>query len=177
MQPTARDRIKVNNELKKLGFGGHDDPNLVSQLAFCIRTETFFRSFLMAVEPEKRAMAYRALKPHIVHFTPKPLEEYEREVKEKAEHEQWPTWDGTPFPKPFKVQNIVTLEKKAEKAIARGVLTISCHTCLLEMQFPGANRNDGLWEAYKAGWRWRDDRSYCPLHVPEEVKLLIDRIQ
>ena len=151
---TPLERRKVNHELKKLGFGGIDDRNLFAQIATLYETHEKFRGLLMSTAPDQRRIAYESLKPHLS-FEPKSLQDYEVEVKQRAEREQWDVWDGTAFPKPFKVPEI-TLNERAEKAIERGsasgFLTLACPRCTFEEQFPGTTRADAAIKARKAGW-------------------------
>lgn len=101
------ERQKVNTELKKLGLGGLKDRNLLTNIAFFIRNHEQFRGMLMSVTEDKRHEAYQALAPRL-NFPAKPLETYEMEIKEKAEREKWAVWDGSPYPKEFKVPEINT---------------------------------------------------------------------
>lgn len=181
MQPTVRDRIRVNHELKKLGLGGLEDPTLVKQIAFCIRTHEAFRAVLMGCTAENRAKAYHSLAPNLVHFKPKPLDVYERETHDRAEREQWDIWDGTAYPKPFKVGEVLTdeykLARQAEDAIDdidhekhKGVLEMVCIRCTVAECFRAEKRRDATKHAYDAGWRTEErngvKKSYCPKHVP-----------
>ena len=99
------ERQKVNEELKRLGLGGMKDRNLLPSIAFFIRNHEQFRGMLMSVTQDKRHEAYAALAPRLS-FPARPLETYEREIKEKAEREKWAVWDGSPYPKEFKVPEI-----------------------------------------------------------------------
>lgn len=188
MQPTVRDRIKVNNELKKLGFGGLEDPTLVKQIAFCIRTHEAFRAILMGCDLEHRNKAYHALAPNITHFTPKPLDVYERETHDRAEREQWDIWDGTAYPKPFKVGEVETeeykLARQAEEALkqteheqAGGSLEMVCSKCTVAEYFPAPKRRDAVKKAHDAGWRWDErngvKRQYCAKHVPGRCSMTL----
>ena len=178
-------RAKVSHELRKLGFGALDDPNLVPQIAFCIRSHEHFRGMLMGVVKEQREFAYRALAPHL-RFTPKPLDVYEREIQEKAEREQWDIWDGTAYPKPFKVGEIESdehrLARLAEEAIeqaehekAKGVLEMVCTKCTVQALFPAPKRKLAVKAAHEAGWRWTEingtRKQWCPKHVPARATM------
>lgn len=167
--PSLGERIRVNNQLKKLGFGGVDDPTLMAQFAYFIRTHEQFRGILMAVTPEQRAIAYQQLAPKL-HFKAKPLEAYEREVKEKAEREQWDIWDGSAYPKPFKKAEIGRnpLEVRAEQAIIandtkkRGLLTLECRKCLCEQTVFADSKRDGHETLAALGWQIEGDKALCP---------------
>ena len=91
-------------------------------------------------------------------FTPKPLDVYERETKERAEREQWDVWNGTAYPSPFKVGEVESEEYKLQRAAqdaldaaahekARGVLEMVCTKCTIFQNFAAAKRKD----AVKAG--------------------------
>ena len=155
---TPLERRKISHELKKMGFGGIEDANLYPQIASLYTTHEAFRGLLMSTAPGQRRIAYEALKFHLS-FEPRTLEQYEMEIKQKAEREQWDVYDGTVYPKPFKVSE-VTLNDRAEKAIAndlaarsaKGFLTLECPRCTFEETFPGETRADAAIKARKAGW-------------------------
>lgn len=186
-QPTIQQRLRVNDEIKKLGFGGLDDPNLLDQLAFFIRTHEQFRGMLMAAAKDQRRIAYEQLAPRVklkvngVLVPPKPLDVYEREAAERAEREQWDVWDGSAYPKPFQVQEIESdehrLARLAEDAIedaahvkAGGTLEMVCSKCTVAEYFPAPKRKASVKAAHDAGWRWDERngtrRQFCPKHVP-----------
>ena len=158
------ERQKVNDTLKRCGFGGLEDPTILDQLAFVIHGHDHFRGILMSVTEQERHIAYQALAPR-VRFKAKPLEEYERETKLKAEREQWDIYDGTPFPKPFKPAS--DLASMAEKAIqdseAKGTLTLVCKRCTREQVYPAKNKEDGWHDAQLDGWRQtKFEETICP---------------
>ena len=179
---TLSERTKINHQLKKMGFGGIDDPNIFSQIATLYRTHEAFRGLLMSTMPDQRRVAYEAIAPKLC-FTAKPLDVYEREIHEKAEREQWDVIhkDNPHWPQPFKVGEVESeeykLAKVAEEAIAaekhakaKGVVELVCNHCTLAGYFPAASRKAGLKDAHQAGWRWAErngvEKVYCPQHVP-----------
>lgn len=187
MSISLDERQKINHELKKLGFGGIHDALLFAQIATLYRTHDSFRGLLMSTKPEQRRIAYEALKPHLG-FVAKPLDVYEREIKEKAEREQWDVIDpkNPHFPQPFKVGEVETEEYKlarlASEAIeakehekAGGVLELICTKCTLTAKFPAAKRPQAQKMAHQAGWRWEErngvTRTYCPDHVPGRASI------
>ena len=161
MAQLNRERSKVDHELRRLGFGSLDDPNLIPQIACLIRTHEQFRGQLFSVLPEQRHNAYNSLRPHLP-FEAKPLDVYEAEMKLMAEQQQLPTWDGSVYPKPFEVPKI-TLEKKAEEAIVKaekenkehGYLSLVCSFCLKQDVFVGETRKEAAKDAVAKGWRPR----------------------
>jgi hypothetical protein len=170
-------RSAVDRELRKLGFGGLDDPNLVPQIAFCIRNHEQFRSQLMSVEPGKRHLAYTQLRPHL-RFQAKPLDVYEAEMKLLAEQQQLPTLrEGEIYPTPFKP---ATLEERATAALApekqkahpdevltrSKTLTLICANCLKEESFHSWSRILAELKATDAGWYSEGDKSWCKEHKP-----------
>lgn len=169
---TAGERGKINKKLKQMGFGGLDDRNLFSQIATIYRTHESFRGLLMSTLPSDRRIAYESLKPHLC-FVAKPLDEYEREIKEKAEREQWDVYNGTDYPEPFKVGEIESpeykLQKKAQEALtadreqekAKGVLTVTCARCTKEQAFPGKTVVDARIAAREANWQLHP-KQLCP---------------
>lgn len=184
------DRQKINHQLKKLGFGGLHDPNLFDQIAVLYKTHESFRGLLMSTKPDQRRIAYEALAPRLC-FTPKPLDVYEREIKEKAEREQWDTInpDNPHFPEPFKVGEIETeeykLARQAEEAIAQtqhekagGHLELVCTRCTVVSYFAGVKRKDAVKKAHEAGWRWDErngtKRTYCPDDVPGRATMRLE---
>ena len=160
---SPKQRQEISHKLKQMGFGGLDDANLFAQIATLYRTHDSFRGLLMSTHPEQRRIAYESLKPHLC-FEPKPLEVYERETKDRAEREQWDVYDGTAYPKPFKVGEVESeeykLRKTAEAVItqserenqAKGWLTLKCVRCTKEERFPGLTRVDASIKARDAGW-------------------------
>lgn len=184
---TASERIKINKELKRMGLGGLEDRNLCSQIAFFIRNHEQFRGMLMAVTPDKRHEAYKALAPKL-RFPARPLHVYETEIHEKAEREQWPTLKpGEVYPEPFKVSEIGEisekdrLAKRIEDAIpapsrielvdappspAERNLTLTCAHCLIEETFCSWARIMAEFKATDAGWYSEGDKSWCPAHAP-----------
>jgi hypothetical protein len=182
------DRQRINHELKTLGFAGLEDNSVLQQIATLYTTHESFRGLLMSTEPKERRNAYEALKPHLC-FAAKPLDVYEREIHEKAEREQWDIWDGSPYPKPFKVSEIESpeykLEKAAQEAIeavehekAGGVLEMVCSTCTKAEHFPAAKRKEAVKTAHNAGWRWDErngtKRTFCPEHVPGRCSMTLE---
>ena len=184
------ERTKINHELKKLGFGGIQDPNLFAQMATLYTTHDSFRGLLMSTRPDQRRIAYEALKQHLC-FIAKPLDVYEREIHEKAEREQWDVIhkDNPHWPQPFKVGEIESEEYKlarlAEDAIqdeahqkAKGVCELVCTNCTIVGRFPAATKKAALKAAHEEGWRW-DERNgvtetYCPKHVPRRATLTVE---
>lgn len=184
---SLKERIDVNHQLKKLGFGGIHDPNLFSQIATLYSNHDSFRGLLMSTAPDQRRVAYESLKPHLS-FTPKPLDAYEMEIKEKAEREQWDIWDGTAYPKPFKVGEVESpeyrLDRVAQEVLAQnahekagGVLEYVCSKCTFASQFPAKTRKQAQAEAHSKGWRWAERngtmKCYCPTHVPGRLTMTL----
>jgi hypothetical protein len=184
------ERTRINHELKKLGFGGLKDPNLYAGIATLYKTHESFRGLLMSTMPDQRRIAYEALKPHLC-FVAKPLEAYEREIKEKAEREQWNVIDrnNPHFPQPFKVPEIETddyrLQRLASEAIeanehekAGGVLELVCTKCTLLGSFPAAKRKQAFKAAHDFGWRWEEKngttKTWCPDHVPGRATMRLE---
>jgi len=177
---TLKERQTINKKLKQMGFGGLEDRNLFSQIATLYRSHESFRGLLMSTAPDQRRIAYEALRPHLC-FPAKPLDVYEREIKEKAEREQWDIWNGTPYPEKFRVGEVESdehkLARQAEEAIeqarhekAGGTLEMVCTRCTVAAAFPAPKRKEAVRKAWEAGWRWDErngvKRHYCPEHVP-----------
>lgn len=170
-------RTQVNAELKKLGFGGLEDNNLMQQLAFFIDSHNKFRSLLLSTHPEKRREAYEALRPHL-RFTPKPLDVYEMEGQQKAEREQLPyynptTGELTPMRSPE-----ISLDELAQEAIAENQhekagrkLELVCTHCTGFELFPAKTRKAANKAAHAAGWRVIGNKAYCAKHVPTRLSM------
>jgi hypothetical protein len=184
------ERQKVNHQLKKLGFGGINDPNLFAQIATLYRTHDSFRGLLMSTRSAERRIAYEAIRPHLC-FVAKPLDVYEREIHEKAEREQWDVIhkDNPHWPQPFKVGEVETeeykLEKAAQEAIdaekhakAKGVVSLICTHCTVLGAFPADTRKAALKKAHDEGWRWAErngvTKTYCPQHVPGRATMTLE---
>jgi hypothetical protein len=184
---TLKERQRINHELKKSGFGGLDDPNIFAQIATLYQTHEAFRGLLMSTAPDQRRIAYESLCPHLM-FTPKPLDVYEREIKEKAEREQWDVWNGTAYPQKFRVGEIESEEyrlarlaqesiEQAEHEKAKGVLSLICKKCTVRGDFPAPNRRQATKAAHDFGWRWEEKngtkKTYCPEHVPGRCSMTL----
>jgi len=169
-------RSQINHKLKKLGFGGISDPNLFTQIATLYKTHDSFRGLLMSTMPDQRRIAYESLKPHLC-FAAKPLDQYEREMKEKAEREQWDVVDpkNPHFPKAFEKTEVETpgyrLEKVAQEALAQnrhekaGGLHLTCAKCMVVEIFRAKDRKQAEKDSHRAGWRSDGRSNWCPAHV------------
>lgn len=171
---------EVNDQLKKIGFGGLDDPELFKQMAFCIGyTEStlrgkhdHFRKVLLSVEPHLRTVAYESVRPHL-NFTPKALDEYIIDGKREAEELQlsvqmpdgtfvsYRDFHGGSTPGP-------SIEDMAEAAInavnspvlsvdplkegGKGTLTLRCGKCTKEVSIECADKLQGYSIAKSKGW-------------------------
>jgi hypothetical protein len=140
------DRARVNHELRKLGFGGLDDPNLIPSIAFFIKDHDQFRNQLFSVLPEKRRIAYEALRPHL-RFAAKPLDVYEAEMKQLAERQQLPGFNpATGEVIPFKAGS-VNLDILATEAIRQNRhekdsgLVLCCAKCTVQEVFRASFAN------------------------------------
>ena len=174
----AVERSKVDIELRKLGFGGLDDPNLNQQIAFCIRDHAQFRNQLFSVEPLKRRLAYEQLRPHL-RFTAKPLDVYEAEMRTMAEQQQLPTLrEGEIYPQEFKVPEL-TLDQLATDAIEQnshekqGGLELVCTHCTVAEIFRAKLRKEAYKAAHSAGWRMAEKKAYCPQHIPNRCTMTL----
>lgn len=171
------DKKKVNAELKRLGFGGLEDKNLLDQMAVCVRDHRHFRGILLSVPPEQRKIAYEQLSPRLL-FKPKTLEAYEIEGKQNAEQMQVATCEnGGMIVKDFKSDVSIGLNKRAEDAIKRadaeGQLTFDCSRCTRSDSFPAQDRLEGIADARRAGWRFKWGGSKLELSTcPECSKFL-----
>lgn len=166
----SQNHRKVNHELRKLGFGGLEDPTLNQQIAFCIRDHEHFKRQLFSVKAEKRRIAYAALRPHL-RFAAKPLDVYEAEMKLWAETHQIPIFDGSVYPREFKPAE-VRLEELAQEALRQnhhekhGGLELVCAKCAATKIFGGKYRKDAERESHQDGWRSDGVKTYCPDCVP-----------
>lgn len=147
---------QINRALKKRGFGGLEDPNVVQHLAFCVRDHDHFRTVLMGVVPAERVNAYEAMRPHL-RFQAKPLDVYVAEAADLAARKEY---DST------------AIDVLAEKAIAQsrhekdGGLTVKCSKCTKVELFRAASVDQARKAAHTAGWRGDGKRDYCPGCVP-----------
>lgn len=88
----------IDAGLKKIGFGGLDDPNLFDQIAFVVsghgpkEGHARFLSLLMSAEPEQRKIAYDAIAPKL-RFKALPLEDYIRMGAAEADRRQLPIYN------------------------------------------------------------------------------------
>ena len=180
---TLQERQKINHQLKTMGFGGIDDANLFAQMACMYRTHNSFRGLLMSTRPDQRRIAYEALKPHLC-FIAKPLDVYESEVKERAEREQWDTWNSaTQYPEAFKVGEVESpeyrLNRLAQEAIAQnahekqGGLEMVCAKCTVSEVFRAPGRKQAEKDARAAGWRSDGKKNWCPKHIPNRCTMTL----
>jgi hypothetical protein len=174
------DRARVNHELRKLGFGSLDDPNLIPQIAVCIRDHDHFRNQLFSVVPEKRKLAYEQLRPHL-RFVAKPLDVYEAEMKQLAEKQRLPIWDGSAYPKPMPDAQLTQLAQDAIRQNAheaKGHLELVCTKCTKQGIFRSKLRKDAEKTAQGDGWRWAERngqmKTYCPEHVPGRLTMTLE---
>lgn len=173
------DRSKVDRELRKLGFGGLDDPNLIPSIAFFIKTHEQFRGQLFSVMPEKRREAYEALRPHL-RFTAKPIDVYEAEMKDMAERQQLPGYNAaTGEIIPFKAGS-VDLDLLATEAIQQnrhekeGGLTLVCAKCTVQEVFRAKLRKEAEQQSHTAGWRSDGQKNWCPKCVPSRCTMHLE---
>lgn len=178
MPPKIQDRARINHELRKLGFGSLDDPNLIPQIAVCIRDHDQFRNQLFSVLPEQRQNAYNSLRPHL-RFTAKPLDVYEAEIKQLAERQQLPSYNAaTGELVPFKAGS-VNLDLLATEAIRQsrhekeGGLVLVCAKCTSEQLFRAKLRKTAEKDSHAAGWRSDGQKNYCPKCVPSRVTMTL----
>lgn len=172
---SLKEREKINRELKKVGFGGLEDPNIFAQIATLYKNHNSFRGLLMSTAPGQRRIAYEALRGHLC-FVPKPLDVYEREIKEKAEREQWDTWDGSAYPKHFKTPTLTELAEGAIKENvfeAKGGLQAVCSHCLTAKTFRAVNRKAAEKDFHAEGWRTDGKKDFCPQHVPARLTMTL----
>lgn len=173
------ERSKVDRELRRLGFGGLDDPNLITSIAFFIKNHEQFRGQLFAVKPEERRHAYETLRPHL-RFVPKPLDVYEAEMKTLAEQNQLPTYDpktGELIPYQASHINIDLMASEAVKQKkhedAGGTLELVCAKCTRFEHFQAKYRKDAEAAANRGGWRSDGRKNWCPLHIPTRVTMTL----
>lgn len=175
------ERDQANHHLKKHGFGGLDDRNILDQLALMVRDHKHFRSVLMTTNPLERKACYDSLAPRLM-FKAKPLEDYIAEAKLDAEIRQLPNYDPktlqvTPFEvpeirtKPDITPEVVKLAEKAEEAIKTedesqawtGSLELVCTRCTFSDVIPGRNSYMASVNADVRGWTSpRKGTVYCP---------------
>ena len=178
-KPGPDDRGRVDRELRRLGFGGLDDPNLIASIAFFIKSHEQFRGQLFSVLPEQRRHAYEVLRPHLK-FVAKPLDVYEAEMKEMAERQQLPGYDdATGQLVPFKAGS-VELDLLATEAIRQekhekggGQLEMVCRKCTKAQYFAAKLRKEAEKQAKDRGWRSDGQHCYCPEHVPGRATMTL----
>lgn len=176
------ERQQINKKLKRMGFGGLDDRTLFAQIGTLYPNHESFRGLLMSTRPEERRLAYESLRGHL-EFTPRPLDVYEQEAKERAEREQWDVHDpnNPHFPKAFKPGEIESeeyrLDRLATEAIQQkahethGGLELVCTKCTVAELFRAPIRKDAEKLAHQAGWRSDGTKNYCPSHVPSRCSM------
>lgn len=163
---------QINHQLKKLGFGGLDDPQLLHQMGFCIRDHEHFRKVLLAVETgEQRKIAYDAMRPHL-NFPANPLDWYIMEGQREAEELQLPIKNPDGSFTAYRDYHGAkpTLEVQAEKAIREAqhekALQLTCHKCTVVGIFPALDKLAAYAYAKKSGWVFEDwdgkEISICP---------------
>lgn len=191
MPPSKAEKARMNTHLRKHGLGGLEDPTLLEQLAFFVKTHAKFQEMLMRVEPAERANSYKAIAPRLS-FKAKPLEDYV--IAAKREAENLPVYDHKTLAVTMpnapvmsgemkeaitgKTLEARTLEErreaerleKAEGAIAedlgqtqaRGRLEIMCRKCQFGTTVYALNRGDAFETLIANGWKISGDNAYCP---------------
>jgi hypothetical protein len=150
---------QVDRNLKQMGFGGIDDPNIMKQLAFMVKDHDQFRKLLTTVEPEKRTVAYESLRPHL-RFPAWPLDVYMAKAAELAANR-------LADQAPLDVLASDAIERNRREEESQGVLTLDCHRCTKVQAYPGLRRTIALGYAMKDGWTFREGEdkkevSICP---------------
>lgn len=181
---TLDERQKINHKLKKIGFGGLDDVNIIQQIATLYPNHDSFRGLLMATRPDQRRIAYESLRPHLA-FVPKPLDVYEQETKLRAEKEQWDVIDhnNPHFPRAFQPGEVESeeyrLDRLATEAIQQnahekhGGLELICTKCTKAELFRAKTRKEAEKDSHAAGWRSDGRKTYCPEHIPGRATMTI----
>lgn len=164
---------KVDRWLRNRGFGGIDDRNLVHQMAFMVRDHKHFRNILMAVEQDKRKLAYEAMSPHL-QFNAKSLADYELEARQEADTMRLPTYHAADDIRPYKPAEVgEKLQAKIEDALGRAViemqaetkrgrLTVTCRKCIAEASAFVNDRQEGYLALTALGWKFEGDKAVCP---------------
>ncbi|HEX3941592.1 MAG TPA: hypothetical protein VHX11_08940 [Acidobacteriaceae bacterium] len=153
---------QVNHEMKKLGFGGLDDPQIIQQMAFCIQDHEHFRKVLLSVSTgEQRKVCYDVMRPHL-RFEAKPLDWYIMRGKQEAEELQLPIQNADGTFTPFKDYHPrqSPLEAQAEKALkesgirdqAKGALQLVCSKCTREGIYYALDAIAAYAAAQRHGW-------------------------
>jgi hypothetical protein len=105
----VNDRLqrRINHTLAEHGFGRLDDPGLVHQLAFFVRSHEHFRSLLVTADPEERRNMYEAMSPYL-RFKPRTFDEYMTEARADAEARRLPIEQPDGTLREFEVPEIKT---------------------------------------------------------------------
>lgn len=191
----VQNKKAVDRELRRMGLGGLEDPNIYRQMGFLIKNHAHFRQILLAVTPDKRKVAYDCLADKL-RFKAKTLEEYQMEGAQLAEQKQLPTYDlATGNVKDWRPQEFnigmekPPLESAAEESIlqdlrqqeadrAKRMLRLVCRKCTREQFFPGLTKERAHNYAFQDGWRFEDRKSakgreqlaLCPQCAPRPVR-------
>lgn len=156
-------RTAISGELKKAGFGGLDDPNIVQQLAFCVRDHEHLRSLLSAMAPEKRNLAYQQLRPHL-RFQAKPLDVYISEMREDAERRKLPIIDERgelvefddyhDKKAPLEVLAQEAIRQNEKEKNPKGTLELVCNRCTKVELIPAKNKAEAYQGSRLLGWKY-----------------------
>jgi hypothetical protein len=159
-----------------------DSSGLLPRLGFLVQDHEHLRSLLARCEPENRSSMYDSLKPYL-RFTPRSLDVYIAESKERAERQQLPTVDAdgnvnfnsklTPTIDQEVAAITPTLDQEATAivqrvvgdAVAKWTLEVTCRKCTKFATFSGIRKADAVDAARDAGWAydsWRDGSEICP---------------
>lgn len=192
MPPSRLEKARMNSHLRAHGLGSLDDPSILEQLAFFVRSHETFRNMLAKLPPDQRQVAYSAMAPRMTFFKPRTLADYEVEIHKEAE--SLPIIDhktlAVTMPGDAKISNDMreaitgkTLEErrdlervqKAEDAIAedlgqakaKGRLEIACTKCGFTALVYAEDRADAYLTLIAAGWKVSGENAYCPTCGPQ----------
>lgn len=148
----------LDRALKNRGFGGLEDPQIIHQLAFCVRDHEHFRTLLTACLPDKRTVMFETMRPHL-NFEAKPLDVYLAESAEMAAHRESDQ-------SPLDVMASDAIRRNQQESKVKGSLLITCIACTKEAVFPAVSRHEAAKDAAKAGWKLVDKKEFCPDCAP-----------
>jgi len=178
----------ISRKLRELGFSSLKDKALIEQMGVCVRDHAHFRSLMLCVTPDKRTIAYEALRSRLT-FVPRSLDEYLAEGAMLAEQAKLPVWDE-------KNQTVTDyadyhggktqLEVLAMRAIKRAAqeekcdknLMLTCAKCTVQAMFPALDKLAAYSYARKSGWWFEKNEdgkeiAVCPECPAARVEMVL----
>lgn len=163
---------RINKVLEKKGFSKLHEEGLLDQMAVCVRNHEHFRKILVKLDPEKRQSCYDCLAPRLT-FKAHPLETYvaiQKDLASASASRIEPFIVGKPVIREgleAKAEHLIGLDLALQNARIR--ITQVCAKCTQEVTIFAANKIDALETLQGFGWKFQNNKAYCPNCTPPTI--------